>query len=124
MGRRRLRNTVLDFLSSNKGPAAATRAKKQFDTADCMTDRMAGLMTLASIGARSTACVFVWFAYGSASSCALDERNTTRNTVDILLHGISSISHEVLSEGSITLSRSPYPTQYPSQIDLSSSSNL
>ena len=48
---------MLDFLSANKGPAAATRAKKQFDTADCMTDRMAGLMTLASIGDTATVCV-------------------------------------------------------------------
>jgi Domain of unknown function (DUF3458_C) ARM repeats len=49
---------VLDFLSADKGPAAAARAKKQFDTADCMTDRMAGLMTLASIG--DTECVYVY----------------------------------------------------------------
>ena len=50
MGRRRLRNTVLDFLSADKDVEAAQRAKKQYDSADCMTDRMAGLMTLASIG--------------------------------------------------------------------------
>ena len=45
-----MRNTVLDFLSADKDVEAAQRAKKQYDSADCMTDRMAGLMTLASIG--------------------------------------------------------------------------
>jgi hypothetical protein len=37
VGRRRLRNTVLDFLSADKDDLAASRAKKQFENADCMT---------------------------------------------------------------------------------------
>ena len=45
-----MRNTLLDYLAADKGAEAASRAKKHYDTADCMTDRLAGLMTLASIG--------------------------------------------------------------------------
>ena len=40
VGRRRLRNTVLDYLGADKDAPAAQRAKKQFDSADCMTDKV------------------------------------------------------------------------------------
>lgn len=57
VGRRRLRNTVLDFLSADKDAAAVSRAKKQFDSADCMTDRMAALVSLSSMGESVTASI-------------------------------------------------------------------
>ena len=50
VGRRRLRNTVLGYLSCDKSEEAAQRAKKQYDQADCMTDRVAGLGLLANMG--------------------------------------------------------------------------
>jgi Domain of unknown function (DUF3458_C) ARM repeats len=70
VGRRRLRNTVLDYLSSDKDSVAALRSKKHFDTADCMTDRMAGLMTLASMGESCGAvCVALGrYSYSTSSS--------------------------------------------------------
>jgi aminopeptidase N len=49
VGRRRLRNTVLDYLSADKDGVAARRAKAQFDGADCMTDKVAALASLASL---------------------------------------------------------------------------
>jgi aminopeptidase N len=48
VGRRRLQNTCLEYLTCQGGPAAATLAKNQFDRAGCMTDKLAALRALAS----------------------------------------------------------------------------
>jgi aminopeptidase N len=49
VGRRRLRNTVLDFLSAENDKAAAVaRAKAQYDGAQCMTEQIAALGSLVS----------------------------------------------------------------------------
>ncbi|MDP2298027.1 MAG: aminopeptidase N [Pseudolabrys sp.] len=45
-GRRALRNIALDLLAAGAAPQAITRAARQYDTADNMTDRMAALATL------------------------------------------------------------------------------
>lgn len=47
-GRRRLRNTCLDYLSSIADVNTIQLSKKQFDTANCMTDKIAALSNLAS----------------------------------------------------------------------------
>ncbi len=47
-GRRRLHNVCLDYLSTDLSAASAQRSKKQFDSANCMTDRLAALAALAS----------------------------------------------------------------------------
>ncbi len=46
-GRRALRNAALDLLAATGKASAITRAARQFDSADNMTDRMAALATLA-----------------------------------------------------------------------------
>ena len=46
MGRRRLHNTCLDYLSALNDAAAATRASHQYKTANCMTDKIAALGSL------------------------------------------------------------------------------
>lgn len=48
VGRRRLRNTILDYLSSEESTEAAQRAKKQFDDAVCMSDKINALACLTS----------------------------------------------------------------------------
>jgi hypothetical protein len=48
MGRRRLKNTVLDFLSCEKTTESATRFQALYNSADCMTDRLGALSTLIS----------------------------------------------------------------------------
>jgi len=49
VGRRRLHSTCLDFLSSiDSGRIAAKLAKKQFDCANCMTDKLSSLACLVS----------------------------------------------------------------------------
>jgi aminopeptidase N len=45
-GRRALRNVALDLLAATEQPAAIARAARQYNAADNMTDRMAGLATL------------------------------------------------------------------------------
>ncbi len=45
-GRRSLRSVALDLLAATKTSGAIARAKKQYDDADNMTDRMAALATL------------------------------------------------------------------------------
>jgi aminopeptidase N len=47
-GRRRLHNIALDYLSSSGDAEAATRAKAQFDNANCMTDNISALGSLVS----------------------------------------------------------------------------
>jgi aminopeptidase N len=55
VGRRRLRNTCLDFLSTGPGSAeGVVLAKQQFDGANCMSDR---LSALASLAGKGPACV-------------------------------------------------------------------
>lgn len=50
VGRRRLHNTCLDYLSiDGLHPSAVPRAKYQFDSSTCMTDKLAALSCLASI---------------------------------------------------------------------------
>lgn len=49
VGRRRLHNTCLDFLASIGDEAVQILAKNQFDTANCMTDKIAALNALASL---------------------------------------------------------------------------
>ena len=46
-GRRRLRNTCLDYLCADGSDATAKLAKAQYDSADCMSDRIYAFMTLA-----------------------------------------------------------------------------
>ena len=46
-GRRRLRNTCLDYLCADGSDATAKLAKAQYDSADCMSDRIHAFMTLA-----------------------------------------------------------------------------
>lgn len=48
-GRRRLRNTLLRFLSDSRDNEAAKRAYKQYDQAGCMTDKYAALIELANM---------------------------------------------------------------------------
>jgi aminopeptidase N len=49
VGRRRLRNTVLDYLSAGPDQSVAVSLiKRQFDTAQCMTDKIAALGCLVS----------------------------------------------------------------------------
>jgi len=48
VGRRRLLNTCLDYLSSVGDAASVARAKKQFDTCTCMTDKLSALCYLVS----------------------------------------------------------------------------
>lgn len=48
VGRRRLRNTCLDFLSSAGSEQAAALAKQQFDAANCMTDKISATAALVS----------------------------------------------------------------------------
>ena len=48
VGRRRLRNTCLDYLTSPRTPASGAISEKQFNTADCMTDSIAALGSLVS----------------------------------------------------------------------------
>jgi len=48
VGRRRLRNTCLDYLSSERSAASAARSKLQFDSSNCMTDNIAALGCLVS----------------------------------------------------------------------------
>ncbi len=45
-GRRALRNVALDLLAATGAPDAIARAARQYDAADNMTDRLAGLTTL------------------------------------------------------------------------------
>ena len=45
-GRRALRNVCLDLMAAAGAPAAITRAMRQYEAADNMTDRMAALSTL------------------------------------------------------------------------------
>jgi len=50
VGRRRLHNTCLDYLSvDGLHPSAVPRAKYQFDSSTCMTDKLAALSCLASV---------------------------------------------------------------------------
>lgn len=49
VGRRRLQNTCLEYLTCQGGAAAAQLAKNQFDRAACMTDKLAALRALASL---------------------------------------------------------------------------
>jgi aminopeptidase N len=49
-GRRTLRNVALDLLAATGAPEAITRAARQYDAADNMTDRMAALATLSLYG--------------------------------------------------------------------------
>jgi aminopeptidase N len=46
-GRRALKNTCLDLMAATGEPTAITRAQRQYEAADNMTDRMAALATLA-----------------------------------------------------------------------------
>lgn len=48
VARRRLRNTCLDYLSAEGSRVSIARAKNQFDTANCMTERIAALGCLVS----------------------------------------------------------------------------
>lgn len=48
VGRRRLRNTCLDYIVSLETPETATLSEKQFNTANCMTDSLAALGALVS----------------------------------------------------------------------------
>lgn len=49
VGRRRLHNTCLDFLTNLDGNDSIQRAKRQFDSAaDCMTDKLAAIASLVS----------------------------------------------------------------------------
>jgi aminopeptidase N len=43
VGRRRLHSTCLDFLNCLGGKEVGLLAKRQFDTANCMTDKLASL---------------------------------------------------------------------------------
>jgi aminopeptidase N len=49
MGRRALRNTALDVLTSTQGTGCRRRAKDQYDNATNMTDRLAALSVLSGI---------------------------------------------------------------------------
>jgi aminopeptidase N len=49
VGRRRLRNTVLDYIHSLKDDTAAELCLQQYNNADCMTDKVAALSCLADI---------------------------------------------------------------------------
>jgi aminopeptidase N len=49
VGRRRLRNTVLDYIHSLKDDTAAELCLQQYNSADCMTDKVAALSCLADI---------------------------------------------------------------------------
>ena len=49
VSRRRLRSTLLDFLSALKDEESVQRAKAHFDASNCMTDRVAALGALASM---------------------------------------------------------------------------
>lgn len=49
VGRRRLHNTCLDFLAALGDDAVQRLAKKQFDDANCMTDKIAAMHALASL---------------------------------------------------------------------------
>lgn len=49
ISRRRLRNTLLRFLSDARDNEAAKRAYKQYEQAGCMTDRYAALIELANM---------------------------------------------------------------------------
>jgi aminopeptidase N len=48
VGRRRLRNTCLDYIVSLETPETAALSEKQFNTANCMTDSLAALGALMS----------------------------------------------------------------------------
>jgi len=52
IGRRRLKNVCLAYLSSGKDPQAAVLCRNAFDKATCMTDSLAALTCLASIPGR------------------------------------------------------------------------
>lgn len=49
VGRRRLRNTVLDYLSTDGSKESITRAKAQYDAASCMTEKIAAFGSLMSM---------------------------------------------------------------------------
>lgn len=49
VGRRRLHNTCLDYLTSAGSAAAVALAKEQFDTANCMSDKLSAISCLVSI---------------------------------------------------------------------------
>lgn len=49
MGKRALRNTVLDILSANRGANCAKRAYDHYKSADNMTDRMAAFLILCEV---------------------------------------------------------------------------
>lgn len=69
VGRRRLRNTVLDYLSADRSQEAAVRAKKQFDEANCMSDRLSALGCLVSLDCpqrEEALAAFHTFARGDA----------------------------------------------------------
>jgi aminopeptidase N len=49
-GRRRLRNTCLDYICSDGSAESALVAKAHYDSANCMTDKMAGFRALSGRG--------------------------------------------------------------------------
>ncbi|CDJ37163.1 aminopeptidase N, putative [Eimeria tenella] len=60
-GRRKLRNTLLFFLSESRDREAVDRAVKHFTDAKCMTDRYAGLITLGNIPTAERETAFARF---------------------------------------------------------------
>jgi aminopeptidase N len=68
VGRRRLQNTCLEYLSCLDTPAARSRAKSQFDACTCMTDKLAALSCLASSPSVETDAALADFYRDAAGS--------------------------------------------------------
>ncbi len=73
-GRRALRNSALDLMAASGAPEAITRAARQYDAADNMTDRMAALATLSqhAVPERDTALADFYKRY-AADALVIDK---------------------------------------------------
>ncbi|KAG5189695.1 aminopeptidase [Tribonema minus] len=74
VGRRRLRNTILDYIHSLKDDAAADLCFKQYESADCMTDKVAALSCLADIpGPKREAALESFYQFAKSDALVLNK---------------------------------------------------
>merc|ERR1711871_491106 len=105
-GRRRLRNTCLDYICADNSPASAAIAKAHYDDSNCMTDRLAAFKVLCgqddscpekaeaikdfyAFAAKDALVVNKWFAVQALA----DNPNTIQRVKELHEHPDFSISN-------------------------------
>jgi aminopeptidase N len=84
IGRRRLKNVCLSYLSTAKDGAAAQRALAAFEKANCMTDSLAALACLASLpGKEKEEALAAFYAKAGGDPLVLNKWFTIQALADL-----------------------------------------